>query len=611
MKRAHAMPFGAEARADGSCRFRLWAPAAAAVELELDGGRRVAMAAPGEGWHEAVVPDAPAGTRYRFVLPGGLAVPDPASRRNPEDPAGPSEVVDPLAHDWDDGAWRGRPWEEAVIYELHVGTFTPEGTFAAAAARLDGLAALGITAIELMPVAEFAGARGWGYDGVLPFAPESAYGTPGDLKRLVARAHALGLMVLLDVVYNHFGPEGNYLGAYAPQFFNPAHATPWGAAVNFDGPSCGPVRDFFVHNALYWVEEYGFDGLRVDAVHAIRDGSDPDIVAAIARALREGPGRGRAVHLVLENDRNEARRLARGPDGAPAQATAQWNDDVHHALHVLATGETDGYYADCADAPLARLGRALAEGFAWQGEPSRFRAGGRRGEPSAHLPPAAFVSFLQTHDQVGNRALGERLHALADPVRERAALACLLLSPQVPMLFMGEEWAASTPFLYFCDFPPALARAVTEGRRGEFAGFAAFADEAARRRIPDPGDPGTFAASKLRWAEREREPHRARLALVRELLACRRRHLVPRLAGAARGGRLQVLNGVLRVEWTLADGARWRLLAHFGPGETRVPPPLAGETVWAQETAREAGGDLLLRPGAVHVVLGAAGGPDP
>jgi len=600
------MPFGAHAAAGGGCRFRLWAPGAARVGLELhraSGREVVPMAAQEGGWHERVVAHAPPGTGYRFVLDSGLAFPDPASRRNPGGPLGPSEVVDPGAYDWQDASWSGRPWEEAVVYELHVGTFTPEGSFAAARARLAALAELGVTAIELMPVAEFAGARNWGYDGVLPFAPESAYGAPEDLKALVDHAHALGLMVLLDVVYNHFGPEGNFLHAYAERFFNDAHHTPWGAAINFDGPSCRTVRDFFVHNALYWIEEYHLDGLRLDAVHAIRDDSAPDIVAEIARALREGPGRGRRVHLVLENDRNESRRLARAADGTPAIATAQWNDDVHHALHVLVTGDSDGYYGEYADAPLERLGRALAEGFAWQGEPSAFRDGAPRGEPSGHLPPTAFVAFLQTHDQVGNRACGERLHALAPAARERTALACLLLSPQVPLLFMGEEWAASTPFLFFCDFGPELARAVARGRRGEFARFAAFASEEAREAIPDPGAEETFAASKLRWEERERSPHRERLALVGDLLARRRRHLVPRLAGMAGGGRMQVLNGVLRVEWTLGDGALLRLLAHFGTGEAAVPPPLAGETVWEDGVERAPDGDLVLLPGAVHVLV--------
>ena len=427
MKRAHSMPFGAEVRGDGTTRFRLWAPSAEGVVLELESPgepRRLPMQARAGGWHETVTAHAPAGTRYRFRLPANLAVPDPAARASPLGVHGPSEVVDPRAHAWSDSGWRGRPWHEAVLYELHVGTFTPEGSFAAAAARLPELAALGITAVELMPLASFPGKRGWGYDGVLPFAPEPAYGTPAELKSLIESAHALRLMVLLDVVYNHFGPEGNYLHAYCPEFFNPAHQTPWGAAINFDGVMNREVRAFFVHNALYWVEEYGFDGLRLDAVHAIRDESAEHIVGEISRALAAGPGRARQVHLVLENGDNAAHFLERGPDLAPRIATAQWNDDVHHAIHVIATGETDGYYVDFASSPIEGLGRALAEGFIFQGQASPFHGGGLRGEPSAHLPGAAFVSFLQSHDQVGNRAFGERIHALGD-TRLLAAAACL------------------------------------------------------------------------------------------------------------------------------------------------------------------------------------------
>jgi maltooligosyltrehalose trehalohydrolase len=589
------MPFGAELQPGGGARVRLWAPGAASVALESGGARR-AMAPCEAGWFEARLPQAVAGTRYAFRVDDGPAVPDPASRFNPEDVHGPSAVVDPLRFEWPDAGWRGRPWEEAVIYELHVGAFTPEGSFAAAADRLGELAGLGVTALELMPVADFPGRRNWGYDGVLPFAPDAAYGTPEDLKGLVAAAHGHGLMVLLDVVYNHFGPEGNHLHRYAPQFFDAAQRTPWGAAINFCGRQSRTVRDFFVHNALYWIEEYRFDGLRLDAVHAIRDDSQPHIVEEICAALKSGPGRERHVHVVLENDRNEAHLLERA-------ATAQWNDDLHHAAHVLLTRERDGYYADYADAPLERLGRALAEGFAYQGEPSRYRGGAPRGEPSRHLRPGAFVAFLQTHDQVGNRAHGERLHALADPALERAALACVLLSPQIPMLFMGEEWAASTPFLYFCDFGAELAQAVARGRRNEFARFGAFAGPEALERIPDPNAASSFAASKLRREERERSPHRERLALVRELLALRRRHLAPRLRGTAGGARLEIVNGVLRVQWRLGDGAGLRLLAHFGAEAAAVPPPLAGEVLWRDRVRDLPDGRLALEPGAVHALI--------
>ncbi|HVR52471.1 MAG TPA: malto-oligosyltrehalose trehalohydrolase [Pseudorhodoferax sp.] len=564
------MQFGAQVLAAGGTRFRLWAPAARQAELLLESGGAHAMQALADGWHEAVLPQAGAGTRYRYRLDGGTPVPDPASRYNPEDVHGPSEVVAPSAYAWQDAAWRGRPWHEAVVYELHIGSFTPEGTFAAATERLAELAALGITAIELMPLADTPGARNWGYDGVLLFAPEAGYGRPDQLRALVDRAHGLGLMVLVDVVYNHFGPDGNYLHGYCPEFFNAAHQTPWGAAINYDGADHAAVRAFFVANALYWIEEFHCDGLRLDAVHQIRDDSPLSIVEEIAQALERrasGPGAQRPVHLVLENDLNQASRLAR-----PGAASAQWNDDLHHAAHVLATGETDGYYGDYAREPAQLLGRALAEGFVFQGQVSPHH-GGPRGEPSGALPPTAFVSFLQNHDQVGNRALGERLDRLAPARRLEALYACLLLAPHIPMLFMGEEFAASTPFLYFCDFRGELADAVRQGRRAEFKRFAAFADEAARARIPDPNAESTFAASKLRWAERETSPHRERLALVRRLLQLRHQHLLPLLAAAPGGGRSLGTGGLVHVVWPLAGGARWELQANLQDEPVAAPAP--------------------------------------
>lgn len=583
--RAHAMPFGATL-AEGGVRFRLWAPSARRVDLLLlDTAAALPMQPLADGFYEATVAQADARTRYAYRIDGRQVVPDPASRCNPEGVHGPSLVTDPYAFDWPDEHWRGRPWHEAVIYELHVGTFTPQGSFAAAIGRLDELAALGVTALELMPVAAFAGARNWGYDGVLPFAPAAAYGTPDDLKRLIAAAHARGLMMLLDVVYNHFGPEGNYLHAYAQPFFDPTRHTPWGAAIDFGVET---VRAFFVHNALYWLEEFRFDGLRLDAVHAIEDARRPDIVEEIAQAIRRGPGRDRHVHLILENDRNEARYLARGEHGAPRAATAQCNDDLHHAAHVLATAETDGYYADYAGDALADFGRALAEGFVYQGEPSGFRGGRPRGEPSAHLPPTAFVNFLQTHDQVGNRAFGERLVALANPEKLRALAACVLLAPAPPLLFMGEEWGAGTPFLFFCDFGAELAQAVRDGRRAEFRRTAAFADPAARERIPDPNAIDTFAASRLDWSERERAPHAQWLALHRELLALRRRWIVPRLA-QARAGRYEIAApGLLHVAWPIG-AARLHLHALLpmrdeAANAVALPPP-AGAVIYSTAPA--------------------------
>ncbi|KQP17088.1 malto-oligosyltrehalose trehalohydrolase [Pseudorhodoferax sp. Leaf265] len=584
------MDFGAQVLAAGGVRFRVWAPGARQAEVLLEPGGAHAMQALADGWHEAVVGQAGVGTRYRYRFDGGTPVPDAASRCNPDDVHGASAVVDPGTYAWRDAAWRGRPWHEAVVYELHVGAFTPAGTFAAAAERLAELAALGITAIELMPLADTPGGRNWGYDGVLLFAPESSYGTPDELRALVDRAHALGLMVLVDVVYNHFGPDGNYLHGYCPQFFNAAHQTPWGAAINYDGEHNAAVRAFFVANALYWVEEFHCDGLRLDAVHQIRDDSTLPIVEEIAQALARGPGRQRQVHLVLENERNQAQRLR--PAGA---ATAQWNDDLHNAAHVLLTGETDGYYADYAQAPAALFGRALAEGYVYQGQVSP-HLGVPRGESSGALPPTAFISFLQNHDQVGNRALGERLDRLADARKLEALYACLLLAPHIPMLFMGEEFAASTPFLFFCDFQGELAEAVRQGRRAEFQRFAAFADEAARARIPDPNAAATFAASKLRWAERETSPHRERLALVGRLLALRHAHLVPRLAGAPHGGRSLGTGGFVHVVWPLAGGARWELQANLQDQSLAVPVP-AGQPIYSTHAEAD------LPPWSVRVTL--------
>ena len=449
-----------------------------------------------------------------------------------------------------------------MIYELHVGTFTAEGTYQAVTDKLEILVELGVTAIELMPVADFPGARNWGYDGVLPFAPDSTYGTPDDLKALIDAAHARGLMVFLDVVYNHFGPEGNYLAEYAAPFFTDRHQTPWGDAVNFDtGWEKAWVRRFFIDNALYWLNEYRFDGLRLDAVHAIRDDSDDHVLSELARRVRDGPGSERHVHLVLENDANEARWLGRGPPGG---YRAQWNDDLHHALHVALTGESDSYYGDYADRPVLRLARCLAEGFDYQGEHSSHR-GKPRGEPSGHLPPTAFVAFLQNHDQIGNRALGERIDELAREAAVRAASEILLLSPSPPLLFMGQEWAASSRFPYFCDYTGELADAVVQGRLEEFAQFEAFRDPEARRQIPDPVSRDTFLAAKLDWNERSGGDHAARWRLFHDLLALRHRKVVPLLDGVGGGDSESHAQAerVLCVTWKLAGGTRYSLTANL------------------------------------------------
>ena len=522
------MPFGSECLANGGVRFRLWAPKPSRVDLLLNGSL-TPMERGEPGWFQLVSRKAAAGDQYQFVIDGGLHVPDPASRFQPHDVHGPSEVIDPKTFAWTDDGWRGRPWEEAAIYELHAGAFTPAGTFRGVEEKLDHLVKLGVTALELMPLSDFFGKRNWGYDGVLPFAPDSSYGRPEDLKRLVQAAHNRGLMVLLDVVYNHFGPEGNYLGAYAPQFFTARHKTPWGDAINFDGEDSRTVRDFFVHNALYWLEEFHLDGMRFDAVNTIKDDSRPDILTELAETIRKNFDGERHIHLVLENDDNAARYLKHEGNGRTAFYNAQWNDDIHHVCHVLASGETDGYYSDYADHPIELLGKCLTEGFVFQGQPSPFRDGKHRGEPSRDLPLTSFISFLQNHDQVGNRAFGERIGSYANADAVRAVLAILLLAPSPPMLFMGEEFAATTPFLFFCDFKAGLAKAVTEGRRGEFAKFAQFRDAATRDKIPDPNAEQTFLNSKLDWHSAHEGDHGSQLSFYSQLLALRQSEIVPLL----------------------------------------------------------------------------------
>lgn len=437
---AHAMPFGACLRPEGGVRFRLWAPDAQQASVWVDDAQaaddQVIPARRLEGgWFEAEAPQVAAGACYRWRVDDKLDVPDPASRFNPEGPHGPSRVVDPMAFTWGDAerTWTGRPWHEAVMLELHVGTFTPEGTYAAAMARLPALAESGITAIQLMPLADFPGRFGWGYDGVLPYAPHEAYGEPDDLKRFVQEAHRLGLMVLLDVVYNHFGPDGNYLHAYASRFSTERHHTAWGAAINFDQPGSEVVREFFVHNALYWLLEYRFDGLRFDAVHAMLDDSRPDIMETLSRRIRETcPGR--HIHLVLENDSNDVDRL--GPPGTPGRFEGQWSGDFHHTLHVLLTGERDGYYAEYASPdgadrgePLRQLAQVLTDGFAWQGGPHNSEGAAPRRRATQRAPLSATVNFLQNHDQIGNRAFGERLIRLAHPRALELATTLLLLAP--------------------------------------------------------------------------------------------------------------------------------------------------------------------------------------
>lgn len=561
----HEMPFGTRFPHDGGTEFRLWAPAAQQVQLELEGKGLLSMEAHPDGWFAILARDASAGSRYRFRIDGERSVTDPASRYQPLGPEGPSEVLDPGAWHWQCPRWTGRPEHELVIEEIHVGAFSPQGDFDGVRRRLDHFVALGVTTLELMPVADTPGRWNWGYDMVLPFAPSARYGGPAGLKRLVDEAHQRGLMVLLDVVYNHFGPEGNYLPAYAPGVLSHRHRTPWGAAINFDGPDSETVRAFFIHNALYWLEEYRLDGLRLDAVHAIIDDSQPHLLTELAERVREGPGRERHLHLILENDANEAWPLRRDADDMPRQYNAQWNDDFHHCMHVLLTAETEGYYADYADDPAGHLARVLTEGFAWQGEPSAFRGGSARGEPSAHLPPLSFIHFLQNHDQAGNRAAGERITTLANTDALRAATALLLLAPFPPLLFMGQEWGCEQPFPYFCDFEGSLADAVRQGRRREFP-------EQQAARIPDPCAESTFRSAVLDWSATTEDLGQRWLAFHRHLLELRQRNVCPLLPG------LHADVVASRPPGTTGINAAWqgphgRLAVLFNPGNPVNPGP--------------------------------------
>ena len=579
----HAMPFGAEIT-DGGVRFALWAPTAGTVELAC-GARRTAMPMVGQGWYRIEDAQAKAGERYGFAIDGADdLVPDPASRFQEDDRDRRSTVLDPRAYAWRDDGWRGRPWNEVVLCEVHVGTATREGTYAALAERLPHFAETGITAIELMPLAETSGLRTWGYDGVLPYAPNNSYGAPDDLKRLVDRAHELGLMVFLDVVYNHFGPTGNFLHSYAKSFFTERHETPWGAGINFDGAgeASDVVREFFVQNSLYWIAEFHIDGLRFDAVHAILDDSPKHFLDELAERVRDAfPGR--SVHLVLENEANEARRLGRGGAGEPLSYDAQWDDDIHHCWHVLLTAEHEGYYGDFGGDTVGRLGRCLAEGFAYQGDYSP-NLDHVRGEKTDGLPPQAFVAFLQNHDQIGNRAMGDRLTTLADPERIRLARAGLLLSPQIPMLFMGDEWGAKTPFLFFVNFEhePDLEEAVRKGRAREFEKFTSFGEH-----VPDPTALDTFTRSRLDWSERERAGYAAVLAETRELLAIRRREVLPLMNGGFLHATYERVGaGGLDVVWHYEEGAL-RFSANFADEPQPFPAHPGEVLVWQSAAARE------------------------
>lgn len=569
MKRAEWRPsFGANLTGANRTRFRVWAPAQQTMSVAIQGGATVPMTRH-DGWFEAEAACG-AGTCYRYLLADGRTIPDPASRAQDGDAHDASIVVDPSSYRWRHPQWRGRPWHEVLIYELHAGVL---GGFAGVARELPRLAELGVTAVELMPIAEFPGARNWGYDGTLPYAPECSYGSPDDLRALVDAAHGHGLMMFLDVVYNHFGPDGNYQPLLAPQMFRADLTTPWGPAIDFRRSE---VRRFFTENALYWLLDYRFDGLRFDAVHAI---SESDWLDEMALAVRSTIEPGRQVHLVLENDKNEAGHLARNFD-------AQWNDDGHHVLHVLLTGEHESYYADYADAPAARLARCLKEGFVYQGEPSPHRGGKPRGSASAALPPTAFVLFLQNHDQIGNRAFGERLTTLADPRALEAATALQLLAPQIPLIFMGEEVASEAPFLFFTDHKGELAKAVRDGRRREFASFSQFSDPKLLAELPDPNARATFDRSKPTG---QTDKATARVSLYRQLLTIRRTEIVPRLVNAHALDASAVGPAAVTAQWRLGDGSRLTLACNLGNSIIEAPPQ-SGRVLFA--TSRTAQRDI-------------------
>jgi maltooligosyltrehalose trehalohydrolase len=580
--------FGPELRPDG-VTFRLWAPAAKRVDLLT--GRAHAMQPRGGGWHETNVAGAGAGTLYKFRIDGALEVPDPASHFQPEDVFGPSEVIDHSQFPWQAKDWRGRPWQDVAFLELHVGAFTPEGSFRATIERLDHLASMGLTAIELMPVADFAGRRNWGYDGVLLFAPDSGYGRPDDLKGLVDAAHQRGLMVFLDAVYNHFGPEGNFLASYAPSFFAEAQ-TPWGPAIDYRVPE---VRAFAIQNALHWLEHYRFDGLRLDAVHAVSEPGEPHLLTELSRAVGDmARATGRHIHLVLENDDNIASLLDPQRDPPHGKYRAQWNDDYHHAWHVLLTGEKHSYYRDYQRNPRADIARTLSSGFAYQGEPSDYRDGRHRGEPSGDLPPTAFVNFLQNHDQIGNRALGERLVTLTDQSALRAAMAVTLLAPMPPLLFMGDEWGSARPFPFFCDFQGDIAEAVRKGRRAEFDAAYATSED-----IPDPLDEKTFESALLDWDECRTSRGREWLAFTQGLLQIRAAEIVPRLAGTAFLS-AHSDGALMNATWRLLDASLFLMAnlsaqnAERGPG---LPP---GRPIWGGKPPE------TLPPWSVYWSIGAA-----
>jgi len=561
------MGLGASLR-DGAATFRVWAPNCRTVDVLVDGGPPQPMTAGEDGIFELGMKRVRAGARYQYRLDGARYRPDPVSRWQPEGVHGPSVVVDPDDFPWSDQGFRGHALADLVLYELHVGTFTKAGTFEGAIAQLDPLVELGVTAIELMPVAEFPGSRNWGYDGAHLYAPQSTYGGPRGLRRLVDACHARGLSVFLDVVYNHLGPEGNYLAEFGP-YFTDRYKTPWGRAVNFDGPDAAGVRRHFVDNARMWVRDFHLDGLRLDAIHSIFDASPRHILSEVAAAVREEAARlGRPGHVMAESHDND--RAIVTPEAAGGLGLdAVWADDFHHALHVRLTGETTGYYVDFADQ--RHLPRALAEGFAFQGEPSGY-FGRPRGTPSADVEGERFVFFTQNHDQVGNRAAGDRLGTIVPFEAAKLAAALLLVAPALPLLFMGEEYGETAPFQFFTSFlDPALAGAVRTGRAAEFSRFEW------KGTIPDPQAPDTFVRSRLNPTLAGAPRHRGLREFYRAWLTLRRQH--PALGARGKAltrAALDETGSVLTVDRGGPSGEALRCVANLtGKPQAWTAPPRA------------------------------------
>ena len=566
------LPIGAEVLPGGGVCFRVWAPRRRRVEVVFEGGPvlpALELAPEAGGYFSGEAPDARAGALYRFRLDGEGPFPDPASRFQPEGPHGPSEVIDPATFRWSDAGWRGVSPAGQVLYEMHVGTFTRDGTWRSAAARLPGLAELGVTVLEVMPVADFPGRFGWGYDGVDLFAPTRLYGRPDDFRAFVDRAHALRLGVILDVVYNHLGPDGNYLKQFSESYFTDRYENDWGEAIDFDGPDSGPVRGFFVANAGYWIDEFHLDGLRLDATQDIHDASPEHVLAAVARRARAAAGR-RSIYLVAENEPQDARLVQPAEQGG-CGLDALWNDDFHHSAQVALTGRSEAYYTDYRGTP-QELISAAKHGFLYQGQRYSWQEQ-RRGTPALGLPHATFVHFLQNHDQVANSARGARCHEVAGPARVRALTALLLLGPATPLLFQGQEFCASRPFVYFADHAPELARQVARGRLEFLSQFPSLTRPEVQAGVPDPADPAAFEVCRLDHAERERAPHAGAWQLHRDLMRLRREDPVIAARGPLDGAVLAPEALVLRFFAPDPDVGDRLLLINLGADLDLTPAP--------------------------------------